>query len=139
VDPPPLLPSSPPPLLLGLNEANAGAVASEWKGNAAKLSSVASSGAVMMNELVDMQWKFGVTAATEEVEHVGSSHLQLKLVMDKGSGSRENVVLEMSLPQFYEFLAQMERAAAYVDVISRPEGGDEGEREGVGGGGGAAS
>ena len=39
-----------------------------------------------MNEVLDMEWRFGVTAATDEVANCGSSYLQLRLVLDKGNG-----------------------------------------------------
>ncbi|CAI9597167.1 unnamed protein product, partial [Staurois parvus] len=38
-----------------------------------------------INQLVDMEWKFGVTAASSEVEKAGSIFLQLKMVIRKGS------------------------------------------------------
>ena len=69
-----------------------------------------------------------VTAATDELSTVGSCFLQLKLVLDKG-GKREvrimqrhftgsqsspvvqqTVLMELSLPQFYSFLQQMQAA-----------------------------
>lgn len=71
-----------------------------------------------------MEWNFGVTAASSELEAVGGTYLQLKLVIDKGAGEEgsssreENVLMELTLPQFYEFLASMEKAKTYVDFLS---------------------
>lgn len=48
---------------------------------------------------------------------VGSTFLQMKFVLDNGREHQE-VVTEMSLPQFYQFLAQMERAKAVMDGLS---------------------
>lgn len=42
----------------------------------------------MVNNLVDMEWKFGVTASTDELRQVGSTFLQLKLTIDKGGEAR---------------------------------------------------
>lgn len=69
-----------------------------------------------VNKLVDMEWKFGVTASSKAVEQVGSTFLQMKFVLDSG-GELEDVVVEMSLPQFYQFLAQMERAKSCMDAL----------------------
>lgn len=37
-------------------------------------------------QLVDLEWKFGVTASTDDVMSVGATYLQMKLVIDRGSG-----------------------------------------------------
>lgn len=41
----------------------------------------------------------------------------MKFVLDH-DGEREDVTLEMTLQQFYTFLAQMERAKACVELLS---------------------
>ena len=62
---------------------------------------------MMMNQLVDMEWSFGgthqrsafdpcdyvsiVTAANNDLAQVGTTFLQLKLVLDKGHGQKEVV------------------------------------------------
>ena len=71
-----------------------------------------------MNELVDMRWKFGVTASSSEVGRIGTPFVQLSLTMDLGQGQQSDVVLELSLPQFYEFLSDMEKAQAYVKSLA---------------------
>jgi len=70
-----------------------------------------------MNQLVDMEWKFGVTAASSETNKVSNSFLQLKLVVNKGN-VRENVYMELTLPQFYSFLHEMEKARASLEIMS---------------------
>uniref|UniRef100_A0A8C9TTC2 COMM domain containing 7 n=1 Tax=Scleropages formosus TaxID=113540 RepID=A0A8C9TTC2_SCLFO len=72
---------------------------------------------LMVNQLVDMEWKFGVTVGTSELQKVGNIFLQLKLVIRKGN-STENVYMELTLPQFYNFLHEMERAKASIDCFS---------------------
>lgn len=71
-----------------------------------------------MNELVDMQWKFVVTASSSEVDRIGSAAVQLSLTLDTGAGSTTDVVVELTLPQFYDFLADMEKAQAYVSTLA---------------------
>lgn len=71
----------------------------------------------MVNPLVDMEWKFGVTAASSDMKVVGNSFLQLKLVVDKG-GKKEDVYMELTLPQFYSFLHEMEKARTALEYFS---------------------
>ena len=55
---------------------------------------------------------------SNDLEAVGATFLQLKLVIDKGAGDTEDVHMELTLPQFYEFLGQMEKAKSHVDMLS---------------------
>ena len=72
-----------------------------------------------MDRLVDMEWRFGVTASTSELKSVGATFLQLKLMLEKRDGSgTEAVHMELTLPQFYEFLAKMEKCQAYLDYLA---------------------
>eukprot|EP00010_Vexillifera_abyssalis_P007099 CAMPEP_0201547374 /NCGR_PEP_ID=MMETSP0173_2-20130828/3856_1 /ASSEMBLY_ACC=CAM_ASM_000268 /TAXON_ID=218659 /ORGANISM="Vexillifera sp., Strain DIVA3 564/2" /LENGTH=94 /DNA_ID=CAMNT_0047956403 /DNA_START=19 /DNA_END=303 /DNA_ORIENTATION=- len=73
---------------------------------------------LMVNELIDMEWKFGITASTESVDHAGHSFLQLKLVLDKGQKT-EIVNMELSLSQFYAFLQEMEKAQAALHSLKK--------------------
>ncbi len=51
-----------------------------------------------VNQLVDLDWSFGVAAASDEMDNVGSTFLKLKLTFDKG-GKREDILTELSLVQ----------------------------------------
>lgn len=88
-----------------------------WASSRDSLATASVRTTIMANELVDMEWKFGVTAASNELAQVGSTFLHLKLVIDKG-GHREDVFVELTLPQFYEFLADMEKAKTCIDFLS---------------------
>lgn len=48
---------------------------------------------------------------------VGKTYLQMKLTVDSGEGGRL-VFMELSLDQFYHFMAQMEKAKAYLDFVA---------------------
>ena len=37
-------------------------------------------------QLIDLEWKFGVTAANDDLLSVGATYLQMKLVIDRGTG-----------------------------------------------------
>jgi hypothetical protein len=68
-----------------------------------------------VNPLKDMDWRFGVTASSSELNQVGTTFLQLKLVLGE---EKKPVFLELSLPQFYDFLHQMEKAKSSLDFFS---------------------
>ncbi|KPP63467.1 hypothetical protein Z043_118279 [Scleropages formosus] len=104
-------------LTLGLNEDKASYFSKQWKVHYPMLARLAVGQTLMVNQLVDMEWKFGVTVGTSELQKVGNIFLQLKLVIRKGN-STENVYMELTLPQFYNFLHEMERAKASIDCFS---------------------
>ncbi|NXK86584.1 COMD7 protein, partial [Formicarius rufipectus] len=89
----------------------------QWKVNSPTLTRLAVGQTLMINQLIDMEWKFGVTAGSSELEKVGSIFLQLKLVIKKGS-QLENVYVELTLPQFYSFLHEMERVKTSLESFS---------------------
>lgn len=94
---------------LGLSKEKASIVSDAWKAAFAGLSMEMMRKTLTVNKLLDMQWKFGVTAGSSEVDKAGQCFLQLKLVLDKGFGRTESVLMELSLPQFYLFLQEMEK------------------------------
>ncbi|XP_066528267.1 COMM domain-containing protein 7 [Hoplias malabaricus] len=104
-------------LLLGLNEDKATHFSDQWRVHYPVLSRLAVGQTLMINQLVDMEWKFGVTVGTSELQKAGNIFLQLKLVVRKGN-TTENVYMELTLPQFYNFLHEMERAKASMDCFS---------------------
>uniref|UniRef100_H0Z7T1 COMM domain containing 7 n=1 Tax=Taeniopygia guttata TaxID=59729 RepID=H0Z7T1_TAEGU len=104
-------------IALGLSEEKASYFAEQWKVNSPTLTRLAVGQTLMINQLIDMEWKFGVTAGSSELEKVGSIFLQLKLVVKKGS-QLENVYVELTLPQFYSFLHEMERVKTSLESFS---------------------
>ncbi|XP_064321645.1 COMM domain-containing protein 7 isoform X1 [Phalacrocorax carbo] len=104
-------------IALGLSEEKASYFAEQWKVNSPTLTRLAVGQTLMINQLIDMEWKFGVTAGSSELEKVGSIFLQLKLVIKKGT-QMENVYIELTLPQFYSFLHEMERVKNSLESFS---------------------
>uniref|UniRef100_A0A3P8VHP4 COMM domain containing 7 n=1 Tax=Cynoglossus semilaevis TaxID=244447 RepID=A0A3P8VHP4_CYNSE len=88
---------------LGLNEDKATYFSQQVR----SLSRLAVAQTLMVNQLVDMEWKFGGLFFV----------LQLKLVVRQGNCT-ENVYMELTLPQFYNFLHEMERAKASMESFS---------------------
>uniref|UniRef100_A0A9L0SNY4 COMM domain containing 7 n=1 Tax=Equus caballus TaxID=9796 RepID=A0A9L0SNY4_HORSE len=77
---------------LGLNEEKATYFSEKWKQTAPTLARWAIGQTLMINQLIDMEWKFGVTSGSSELEKVGSIFLQLKLVVKKGNQT-ENIYI----------------------------------------------
>ena len=103
----------------GLSSAVSVALGKHWK-KCSKL--VASSGpgrSIEGNEVVDMDWSFGVTAASNDSGNIGKTFLQMRLtLLDKTTENVRNVFLELSLEQFYHFLAQLEGCKTAIDILS---------------------
>uniref|UniRef100_A0A1A8P2G6 COMM domain containing 7 n=1 Tax=Nothobranchius pienaari TaxID=704102 RepID=A0A1A8P2G6_9TELE len=104
-------------LTLGLNEDKATYFSQKWGEHYSALSKQAVGQTLKVNQLVDMEWKFGVTVGTSEVQKAGSIFLQLKLMVRRGN-STQNLYMELTLPQFYHFLHEMERAKANMDCFN---------------------
>lgn len=87
-----------------------------WKEGRSDAGHAALAQTLRVNQLLDMQWRFGVTAANSEIRHLGSTFLQMMLTLDMGN-TQKKIRLELTLPQFYDFLAQMEKAKAMCDFL----------------------
>uniref|UniRef100_A0A8B9WH28 COMM domain containing 7 n=1 Tax=Bos mutus grunniens TaxID=30521 RepID=A0A8B9WH28_BOSMU len=68
-------------MTLGLSEEKAIYFSEKWKQNAPTLARWAVGQTLMINQLVDMEWKFGVTSGSSELEKVGSIFLQVSLFL----------------------------------------------------------
>ncbi|XP_013786500.1 COMM domain-containing protein 7-like [Limulus polyphemus] len=102
---------------LGLSEDKAEHLSKKWESDYSALVQTSLNQIISVNQLIDMEWKFGVTAASSEINQVGNTFLQMKLVIDKGNGQVENKFLELSLAQFYSFLHEMERAKTSLEFL----------------------
>ncbi|XP_051701054.2 COMM domain-containing protein 7 isoform X1 [Oryctolagus cuniculus] len=85
-------------LTLGLSEEKATHFSEKWKQNAPTLAQWAVGQTLMINQLIDMEWKFGVTSGNSELEKVGSIFLQLKLVVKKGNQTEHLYLGECEFP-----------------------------------------
>jgi hypothetical protein len=90
----------------------------QWTIHYSTLSTTLIGSTFLVQRLLDMEWRFGVTMSNNEVRRVGTTFLQLKLVLDKGHGQTQDVYLELTLPQFYQFLREMERAKSHLEFLS---------------------
>lgn len=103
---------------LGLANERAEEVAQQWASNLVTMSRTVIGQTLLVNKLVDLDWRFGVTAGTDSLRQAGSTFLQLKLVLDKGNNKLESVFMELTLPQFYQFLKDMEQAKSSLEYFS---------------------
>lgn len=69
-------------------------------------------------ELIDLQWKFGVVAGSSIKEETGRTFVQVKLLSRSSDGSTSSRHIEMSLEKFYDFLHQLEKAKASFEYIN---------------------
>mmetsp|Transcript_2506 Transcript_2506/g.3993 ORF Transcript_2506/g.3993 Transcript_2506/m.3993 type:complete len:242 (+) Transcript_2506:21-746(+) len=105
-------------VLFGLAHLQAAEVAKRWHMHLESLSSSIADHALKVNKLVDIDWRFGVSSSSSELQQVGRTYLQLRLQLDKGGGHTQTSCMELTLPQFYEFLQEMEKAKASMDFLS---------------------
>ena len=57
-----------------------------------------------------------MTASSSEHATVGTTYVQVRMVVE-GSSGPEYVHVELSLPRFYEFVHDLERAKAQLELI----------------------
>jgi hypothetical protein len=85
-------------LALGVNEEKAGALATQWDGERTGLTRAALEAGVGVNALTDLDWRFGVTAASSELSAVGSAFLQLRLSFARAAGGPSSLHMGDCLP-----------------------------------------
>merc|ERR1712087_209591 len=88
------------------------------KSRLADLRSEAIESTLAVNQLVDIQWKFGVTAASSDIQLVGNTFLKMKWTTKGEDGKLETICMELSLPQFYKFLHEMEKAKTSMEMLA---------------------
>ena len=88
-----------------------------YGGNQGRITAASLSKTLKANQLVDMDWVFGVTASSDSCDEVGKTFLQLKLTFEQEvSGGGKSMHLEMSVEQFFAFLSSMEQCKQILDV-----------------------
>ncbi|XP_076169017.1 COMM domain-containing protein 7 [Ptiloglossa arizonensis] len=69
-----------------------------------------------VSKILNVSWRVGVTAASNESDSVGKSFLQLKLELEEDAKTK-NVFIEMTISQFYRFLHDLEKAKSNLDLL----------------------
>lgn len=101
----------------GLEESKCNIIKTLWEKHTDALKEQKNTQSLMIGQLVDMEWKFGVTASTNHIDKLGNAFLQLKLVYNNG-GKLESRFMELTLPQFYSFLLEMNKAKSQMEYLS---------------------
>lgn len=70
---------------------------------------------LQVNPLIDMDWRFGVSIGSSELNQVGNTFLQLKFI----TANEESKHIELDLNQFYQFLHEMEKAKVLLDTFNQ--------------------
>mmetsp|Transcript_11928 Transcript_11928/g.10791 ORF Transcript_11928/g.10791 Transcript_11928/m.10791 type:complete len:199 (-) Transcript_11928:77-673(-) len=106
-------------LKIGLLENTTNKIIDAWSSKHSTLNSKVIDKSSSSNRLIDLDWCFGVTASSDESDQIGSTFLQMKLAtLSDETGVIKEEFMELSLENFYQFLIQMEKCKAYVDLIS---------------------
>jgi hypothetical protein len=98
---------------LGLSKQRAAAVGAVVAESRPQLVAAAVEQMLSVNQLQDIDWRFGVTASSSEMDRVGSTFLQMKIARQ----DRPVANVELSLEQFYHFLGEMEKAEATLKQL----------------------
>ncbi|XP_042236161.1 COMM domain-containing protein 7-like isoform X2 [Homarus americanus] len=69
-------------------------------------------------QLVDLQWKFGVVAGSSSEGEAGRTFVQVKFISRTASENLVPRYVEMSLHKFYDFLHQLEKAKASLEYMN---------------------
>eukprot|EP00911_Craspedida_sp_UC1_P001445 UC1_evm1s1090 len=104
-------------IAVGLAKGKAQYVGKQYKANLGAMARTVAGRTLTVNQLVDMQWKFGVSAGSSEVRSSGDTFLQMKLTLAEGDGQRDHY-LELTLPQFYDFLQEVQKAKEGLEFLS---------------------
>ena len=94
------------------------AIVETWNRKTVKVAASLVSRTITANKLIDMDWSFGVTAGSSDALQVGKTYLQLRLTIDEQSRGIRVYFVELSVEQFYSFLASLEAAKQYLDFVA---------------------
>ncbi|KFM67122.1 COMM domain-containing protein 7, partial [Stegodyphus mimosarum] len=97
-------------LNLGMNADQVDIFSKKWEEVYSALVQTTAAETIHINPLIDMEWKFGVSSASNQLNAIGNVFLQIKLDLDIGNGRTKSVCFELQLSEFYAFLHEMERA-----------------------------
>jgi hypothetical protein len=68
--------------------------------------------------LLDLEWKFGVTVGNKLVDTKGESFIQIKLVVQDPDMKINEIFMELSPNQFYELYGELEKIKSIMEINS---------------------
>lgn len=107
--------------LLGMSvsDTHAQKFCQKWKVSAGKMQTKLLVSSIKGKKLVEFDWKFGVTASSSELRKVGTCFIQMKFSVEGADRKRQDYMTEMSLPQFYDFMHDVEKAKINLESLGR--------------------
>ena len=102
-----------------LNADTVNVLREEYRLHYVSLTAISLSQVLMVNELTDFEWKFGVTAASSDMNHLGTTFLTLKITIKTQEQQKQQILMELTLPQFYTFLQQMQIASRQAELLTK--------------------
>lgn len=96
-----------------LQPSHASIVLQFYQRNSETIHGLLSENVFKLSKLLGIEWRFGVTTSSSSLSQIGTCFLQLKLSALK-NGKPSTSIVEMTLPQFYSFLAALQKAALTV-------------------------
>ncbi|CAG9322161.1 COMMD7 [Blepharisma stoltei] len=103
---------------LGFNENISARIGTLWDQNKVGACKVMLGQIGVGHELVDMEWKFGVTYGNKFVNAKGECFVQLKFVIQTPDKKRNEIFLEVTPRQFYDLYGDLEKIKAIMDIHS---------------------
>jgi COMM domain containing 7 len=102
----------------GIASQLSGVISNRWTERRREITSSLIGRIISANKLVDMDWSFGVTVASSDMDQVGKTYIQLKLTTEEGNYARQVHFVELSVDQFYQFLGALESCKKYLVYLS---------------------
>lgn len=68
--------------------------------------------------LLDLEWKFGVTVGNKIVDSKGECFIQIKMVVQDAEMKINEIFMELTPAQFYELYGELEKIKSIMDIHS---------------------
>lgn len=103
---------------LGFTDDLAGKIGAMWESKRTEVVKAILSEVGASHELIDVEWKFGVTVGNKLVEDKGESFIQIKLVVAELNGKHKDIYFEVTPRQFYELYGEIEKVKTIMEIHS---------------------
>ena len=106
--------------IVGLSSHHISIIMKIWKKRSSIYSLSLLSKSISSNRLIDMDWSFGVSVCSNDSDQISKTFLQVKFRVEsiETRGGVKDIFFELSLEQFYTFLAQMEKCKSLLDILN---------------------
>lgn len=102
---------------MNMNEDHVNLFCGKWKTHILKMQTSLLVGSTRGKKLINLDWKFGVTASSSENRKVGTCFIQMKFTLEGEDRKKEDFEVELSLPQFYDFMHEIEKAKLGLESL----------------------